>query len=121
MSNKKVTVDSIGSGMNYNKDICAILLGKIVGMSEKRIHFRFQELAEYEKNSNRNIFKYEAYKKAAAVLASHPKRVNSGSEASKLKGIGVKIAKKIDEYYETGKLQKLENVRVNPNKLILYT
>lgn len=67
-------------------------------------------MAEYEKNTNRNIFKYEAYKKAAAVLASHSKRVNSGAEASKLKGIGVKIAKKIDEYYETGKLEKLENV-----------
>ncbi|XP_044764101.1 DNA polymerase beta-like [Coccinella septempunctata] len=94
MSNKKVTVDSIGTGVNYNKDICGILL----------------ELAEYERNTNRNIFKYEAYKKAAAVLASHPRRVSSGAEASKLKGIGAKIAKKIDEFYETGKLEKLENI-----------
>ncbi|KAL3270543.1 hypothetical protein HHI36_021081 [Cryptolaemus montrouzieri] len=86
--------ESIGSGVNHNEELCRILL----------------ELAEYEKNSNRNIFKYEAYKKAAAVIASHSKKITSGAEASKLKGIGVKIAKKIDEFNETGKLQKLENI-----------
>lgn len=37
-------------------------------------------------------------------------RVKSGDEARKLPGIGEKIAKKIDEFLSTGKLQKLENV-----------
>lgn len=68
------------------------------------------ELADYEKNVSRNIYKYNAYRKAAAVLAEHPKKIESGDEAKKLKGVGEKIAKKIDEYVATGKLQKLENV-----------
>ena len=39
-----------------------------------------------------------------------PERVKSGDEAKKLPGIGEKIAKKIDEFLETGKLRKLEDV-----------
>ncbi|CAG9770196.1 unnamed protein product [Ceutorhynchus assimilis] len=68
------------------------------------------ELAEYEKNINRNIHKYNAYRKAAATLAAHPTRVKSGAEAKKLPGVGDKISKKIDEFLQTGKLQKLEKI-----------
>ncbi|CAH0406968.1 unnamed protein product [Chilo suppressalis] len=68
------------------------------------------ELAEYERNVNRNIHKYNAYRKAASVLAAHHKRIESGDEAKKLNGIGEKIARKIDEYLLTGKLKKLENI-----------
>lgn len=67
-------------------------------------------MADYEKNVSRNIHKYNAYRKAASVLADHPTRIKSGAEAKKLNGVGEKIAKKIDEYLSTGKLQKLENV-----------
>lgn len=56
------------------------------------------------------MYKYNAYRKAANTLASHPVRIKSGEEAHKLDGIGDKIAKKIDEFLHTGKLQKLENV-----------
>jgi DNA polymerase beta len=59
---------------------------------------------------NHNIYKYNAYRNAAAVLAAHPTRVQSGEEARKLNGIGDKISKKIDEFIQTGKLQKLEKV-----------
>lgn len=79
---------------NLNGDFCDFLM----------------ELAEYEKNVNRNIHKHNAYRKAASVLASHHKRVESGDEAKKLSGIGDKISKKIDEFLSTGKLQKLENI-----------
>ncbi|XP_028174412.1 DNA polymerase beta-like [Ostrinia furnacalis] len=68
------------------------------------------ELADYEKNVSRNIHKYNAYRKAASVLAAHPKKIESGDEAKKLNGIGEKIAKKIDEFIQTGKLKKLENI-----------
>uniref|UniRef100_A0A1Y1MJA5 DNA polymerase n=1 Tax=Photinus pyralis TaxID=7054 RepID=A0A1Y1MJA5_PHOPY len=68
------------------------------------------ELAEYEKNVNRNIYKYSAYRKAASALSSHPIRITSGKEARALHGVGDKIAKKIDEFLQTGKLQKLENI-----------
>ncbi|XP_076049218.1 DNA polymerase beta-like [Oratosquilla oratoria] len=82
---------------NPNADFCDFLI----------------ELAEYERNVNRNIHKYNAYRNAASVLAQHPKRVTSGDEARKLKGVGDKIAKKIDEFIKTGKLEKLEKIRVD--------
>lgn len=67
-------------------------------------------MADYEKNISRNIYKYNAYRKAASALAKHGIRIKSGEEAQKLSGIGDKIAKKIDEFLETGKLRKLDNV-----------
>ncbi|XP_053612299.1 DNA polymerase beta-like [Plodia interpunctella] len=82
-----------GAG-NLNADFCDFLM----------------ELSEYEKNVSRNIHKFNAYKKAAGVLAAHHKRIESGDEAKKLNGIGDKIAKKIDEFLQTGKLRKLETI-----------
>lgn len=75
------------------------------------------ELAEHEKNVTRDIHRYNAYRKAAVVLADYPTRIKSGDEAKKLKGVGDKIAKKIDEYLATGKLKKLENVNYLPNSM----
>jgi len=68
------------------------------------------ELADYEKNVSRNIHKYNVYRKAAATIAAHPTRISSGAEAKKLPGVGDKISKKIDEFLQTGKLQKLEKI-----------
>lgn len=68
------------------------------------------ELADHEKNVERNIHKYNAYRKAASALAEHGTRIKSGEEARKLNGVGEKISKKIDEFLETGKLRKLDNV-----------
>ncbi|KAM3964098.1 DNA polymerase beta-like isoform 2-T3 [Aphomia sociella] len=79
---------------NLNADFCDFLM----------------ELSEYEKNVNRNIHKYNAYRKAASVLATHHKRIESGEEAKKMHGIGDKISKKIDEFLQTGKLKKLDNI-----------
>lgn len=70
----------------------------------------FIELANYEKNVSKNIYKYNAYRKAASSLSTLTDRVKSGEEARKLPGIGEKIAKKIDEFLKTGKLRKLEEV-----------
>lgn len=71
------------------------------------------ELANYEKNVNRQMHKFNAYRKAAAAIAKHPTKLNSGKDAQKLEGVGAKIGKKIDEFMETGKLQKLEKIRAN--------
>lgn len=79
---------------NPNHDLCDFL----------------QELAQYERNVSKNVFKYNAYRKAAATLGALPERVKSGEEARKLPGIGDKIAKKIDEFLATGKLRKLEDI-----------
>lgn len=59
------------------------------------------------------------YRKAARTLAAHPTRITSGEEARKLQGIGVKIAKKIDEFLQTGKLKKLENIHEDKTASIL--
>ncbi|KAL0880880.1 hypothetical protein ABMA27_002061 [Loxostege sticticalis] len=90
MSKRKNPSDST----NLNANFCDFLM----------------ELADYEKNVSRNIHKYNAYRKAASVLAAHHKKIESGDEAKKLNGIGEKIAKKIDEFIHTGKLRKLENI-----------
>ncbi|KAM9823459.1 DNA polymerase beta [Syngnathus typhle] len=69
------------------------------------------ELANYEKNVNRAIHKYNAYRKAASTIAKYPQKIKNGEEAKKLDGVGAKIAEKIDEYLQTGTLRKLEKIR----------
>ncbi|XP_074065130.1 DNA polymerase beta [Macrotis lagotis] len=69
------------------------------------------ELANYERNVNQAIHKYNAYRKAASVIAKYPSKIKSGAEAKKLDGVGTKIAEKIDEFLSTGKLRKLEKIR----------
>ncbi|XP_005058117.1 PREDICTED: DNA polymerase beta isoform X2 [Ficedula albicollis] len=69
------------------------------------------ELANYERNVNRAIHKYNAYRKAASVISRYPSKIGSGAEAKKLDGVGAKIAEKIDEFLSTGKLRKLEKIR----------
>ncbi|XP_026483937.2 DNA polymerase beta-like [Vanessa tameamea] len=88
---------------NLNADFCEFLM----------------ELSDYEKNVSRNIHKFNAYKKAASVLASHSKRIQSGEEAKKLNGIGEKISKKIDEFLNTGKLKKLDDIHNDENAQII--
>lgn len=121
-----------GNLNNPNYDLCDFLTGKIVEFVVPKIILNtfwhaywlysffdfilcsnlFAELSNYEKNVTKNIYKSNAYRKAASTLSSLPQRVKSGAEAKKLPGIGEKIAKKIDEFLETGKLKKLENVRI---------
>ncbi|EFN67190.1 DNA polymerase beta, partial [Camponotus floridanus] len=88
---------------NPNQDLCDFLL----------------ELADFERNVSKNIYKYNAYRKAAGTLSALPERVKSGEEAKKLPGIGIKIAKKIDEFLQTGKLQKLEDIRKDENNIAI--
>ncbi|CAL8236611.1 unnamed protein product [Boreogadus saida] len=69
------------------------------------------ELANYEKNVNRAIHKYNAYRKAASTISKYPEKIKSGTEAKKLEGVGQKIAEKIDEFLQTGTLKKLDKIR----------
>ncbi|XP_023341808.1 DNA polymerase beta-like [Eurytemora carolleeae] len=95
MSLKRKAESSKSGGENLNSDFSSALL----------------ELAEWEKNVNRNQFKSAAYRKAATVVSGLDYRLTSGADAAKLPGIGKKIAEKIDEMIDTGKLRKLENIR----------
>ncbi|XP_030747409.1 DNA polymerase beta-like isoform X3 [Sitophilus oryzae] len=94
---------------NPNNDFCEFL----------GVNVTILELAEYEKNINRNIHKYQAYRKAVATLATYPTRIKSGHEAKSLPGIGEKISKKIDEFLQTGKLKKLENIHQDKSSQII--
>lgn len=77
------------------------------------------ELAEYEKNVNNDLPRFSAYQKAAITLANHTSRITSGAEARKLKGIGPKIAEKIEEYIKTGGLEKLKKIRQDDTPKII--
>jgi len=77
------------------------------------------ELAEYEKNVSRNQYKHSAYRKAATVISGLDYRLTSGDDAKKLKGVGEKIAKKIDEILSTGKLQKLEKIHEDEESTVI--
>ena len=71
------------------------------------------ELASYETNTH----KMAAYLAAATAIFHLPFRVKSGEELAtgpkKLAGIGKGIARKIDEFLETGKISKLEEYKKN--------
>lgn len=97
MSKRKAETD------NPNADFCDFLM----------------ELANYEKNVSRAMHKYNAYRKAAGELAKHPVKITSGAEAKKIEGIGDKIAKKIDEFIKTGKLEKLEKIRADDTNMAI--
>jgi len=100
MSLKRKAPSSEG---NPNADFCEALI----------------ELANWEKNVNRNHHKHNAYRKAASALAELPNRISSGSEAKKLPGVGEKIAKKIDEIMSTGKLSKLDQIRADDSSVAI--
>lgn len=71
----------------------------------------FDKLASYEEDPH----KRDAYRKAADAIYKLPFEVKSGSELAsgptKVPGIGKGIAKKIDEFLETGKIKRLEQLK----------
>jgi len=75
----------------------------------------FDKLASYEEDPHNR----DAYRKAADAIYNLPFKVKSGSELAsgpkKVPGIGKGIAKKIDEFLETGKVAKLEKIEY-PNQ-----
>eukprot|EP01108_Squamamoeba_japonica_P007593 TRINITY_DN6414_c0_g1_i1.p1 TRINITY_DN6414_c0_g1~~TRINITY_DN6414_c0_g1_i1.p1 ORF type:complete len:379 (+),score=90.58 TRINITY_DN6414_c0_g1_i1:158-1294(+) len=84
-------------GQNVNKQLTDILMQ--VGINEKNIGAHH---------------KFNAYVKAVNSIKRHPHKLTSGAEAQKLEGVGAKIAKKIDEIIQTGKLDKLELAKNDP-------
>jgi|SRR5210317_1537310 DNA polymerase/3'-5' exonuclease PolX len=62
------------------------------------------ELAYHEEDE----YKSRAYDKAASMIDRLPFKVTSGRELMKVDGIGKSIAKIIDEFITTGKVEKLE-------------
>jgi len=84
-----------------------------VSLNNEAIARMCDELADVERVKGDNI-RASSYKKAAAAVREHPVPITSGRQAKKdVKGIGEKIALKIDELLATGGLEKLEREREN--------
>ncbi|KAF0719190.1 Aste57867_1220 [Aphanomyces stellatus] len=70
----------------------------------------FAELAGFEfKRGDR--FKGGSYSKVAKAIRDAEDVIKTGKEAMKLKGVGKASGAKIDEFLETGKIEKLEEYR----------
>lgn len=84
---KKPKIDQ----QNPNKELAGMLLGfySLISIS---IHFsnhlnqkqNLKELGEFEKNVNKQNFKYNAYRRAAQSLMDHEEKITDINEAKKL-------------------------------------
>eukprot|EP01122_Echinamoeba_exundans_P010068 TRINITY_DN3670_c0_g1_i3.p1 TRINITY_DN3670_c0_g1~~TRINITY_DN3670_c0_g1_i3.p1 ORF type:complete len:424 (+),score=58.30 TRINITY_DN3670_c0_g1_i3:4-1275(+) len=92
-----VTEEPVAPHQNFNEDLTKILA----------------ELGETERNKGL-LYKWRAYNQAVNSLKVHPKRIESGAEAKQLPGVGVKIAKKIQEILDTGQLKRLQADQADP-------
>ena len=60
-----------------------------------------------------------AYRRVMGTLKGQTKKITSFEEAVQLPFIGKRIAKKIEEIALTNRLRRLENVRLEPDDLVL--
>ena len=91
------------------------------GSNNERIHSMLLELAETAKVKGDKM-RSGAYYKAAASVKKCDEMITSGKQASKLEGVGKKIAEKIDELLTTGAPWRLEPPRAARRALcLLYT
>jgi DNA polymerase/3'-5' exonuclease PolX len=82
------------------------------GSTNEEIAWALEALAslEGEDHGSQDTFKIRAYRKAAEIIRELDFEVTSGEEAKKLPGIGKGIAKKIDEFLQTGEIARLEEL-----------
>lgn len=82
------------------------------GSTNEEIAWALEALAslEGEDHGSQDPFKIRAYRKAAEIIRELDYEVTSGEEAKKLPGIGKGIAKKIDEFLQTGEIARLEKL-----------
>ncbi|CAE7463340.1 unnamed protein product [Symbiodinium sp. CCMP2456] len=72
----------------------------------------FDELSSFEfKKGGTSKFAGVAYKNVAATLRGLDEKVISGKSIAHLKGVGKETVKKIDQYIETGSIERLEKYR----------
>ena len=86
------------------------------GSTNEEIAWALEALAslEGEDHGSQDTFKIRAYRKAAEIIRELDDEVTSGEELAKgphkVEGIGKGIAKKIDEFLQTGKIGRLEEL-----------
>lgn len=82
-------------------------------MKNKELAQIFNRIADALEYKGKNVFRVVAYRKAARVLddlVEDIETLNKEDRLGELPGIGEGIAKKIDEYLQTGKMKKYEEV-----------
>ena len=85
----------------------------------KKIIENLENLYLQSKNDpTKNKFQINAIKKSIYAIKQYPNQINSKEEALKIKGIGGKIACRIEEILKTGKLNEINN---NVNELLNIT
>ncbi len=85
-------------------------------MRNKEISEKFYLIAQLLSLTDENPFKIRAYEKAAQVIESLPQAIEDIAEdfnkLSSIPGVGKSIAEKIVEYLTTGKIQRLEELKL---------
>ena len=87
-----------------------------IGSTNEEIAWALEALAslEGEDHGSKDSYKIRAYRKAAEIIRELDDEVTSGEELAKgphkVEGIGKGIAKKIDEFLQTGKIGRLEEL-----------
>ena len=87
-----------------------------IGSTNEEIAWTLEALAslEGEEHGSKDPFKIRAYRKAAEIIRELDFEVTSGEELAKgpnkVEGIGKGIAKKIDEFLQTGEIARLEEL-----------
>lgn len=84
-------------------------------MRNKEIAEQFYLIAQLLSLTDENPFKVRAYEKAAQVIESLPEPIEEISKdfqrLSSIPGVGKSIAEKVIEYLNTGRIQRLEELR----------
>lgn len=83
-------------------------------MKNREIAKLFEKIADMLEFKGENVFKINAYRKAARVigdLSQDLDKLNREGTLRDIPGVGEGIAKKIKEYLETGQMSKYEEVR----------
>jgi len=84
-------------------------------MRNKEVAEQFYLIAQLLSLTDENPFKIRAYEKAAQIIESLPEPiedlVSNFDKLSSIPGVGKSIAEKIVEYFNTGKIQRLEELK----------
>jgi len=82
-------------------------------MKNKELAKIFERMADILEFKGENVFKINAYRKAARALkdlAIDVQQLKEQDELMKIPGVGTGIAKKIAEYLETGQMKKYQEI-----------
>ena len=96
--------DGIGKGIAAKID--AFLEGDLTNQPNKKLANLFLKLGNLEENQ----FKSERYWHASDVLKVLEEKVSHSDDVKGLKGFGSSILNKIDEFIETGKIKRIEEL-----------